>query len=799
MMEVFLFIVLAVTQVASSSCNGSLTLTDDTIKRLQAKLLSNSTDQGVLLSLSIDSIDNLNITADAYFVLFDSSWIFARDLKAVFLLQLPEVAAITTTTLFGLHEYVYVDLDSDNPRCRLTKDDVITFFNSGIWIDLKGNSGKKLLFDHMCVRNNYDEINMINNDTLSCWYENGNATAFHTFPGMKIAANKFALLIVILFPLILTIFTESGTYLDHDEEECFGLNIRPFPIGIRYCILFWKPSVKLLRYIVFTLRILIIVHVVLASTTVSWIAYDFGYLTALLIGLSIFATLGYSSVTSFYISIYSTPGSQDNALENRLFVSNGQRYFHYIQILFQLLLKIPRMETSELSDFTNGYKVWLCSLFDRKEFALLLFDQNIRDISRPKQVIINVFWLVRSLINVIILSPLIVFISWILTTSVDFFKTRASKCVKYVSLASFLIVVLASFFIVVVIPVLTGTFLVHEHLLITRIYEISSVFLTSHFLAMVILSTLNMYFGSHYAAKQVLDCLYNFMYAVIHLFFMALLLIFWIPVIIKNFTFLILTPFCILVAVIFYPENTSYYLFVVVIMTYVILKPMSDFTDEYSNLFRRIIRLRQEIQKNEKQLHMSKQLSNKPNDLNTARVSTDDIGLADETSENNSHPGNEPDICVIERNLTVQAEAEQCTDQHDVRRSLITSVHGAEPSDMQVQRVQDIDEPHVKSRIFWELVKKYKPFPLSIVRMLLNICVPTVILFCGYEILRYVGDVKSLTKLQQLIGATLFTLGLPIINIIVHSNEAEQRREGTMDFRLRRDIIRLSKSPQANF
>ena len=82
--------------------------------------------------------------------------------------------------------------------------------------------------------------------------------------------------------------------------------------------------------------------------------------------------------------------------------------------------------------------------------------------------------------------------------------------------------------------------------------------------------------------------------------------------------------------------------------------------------------------------------------------------------------------------------------------------------------------------------------------MLLNIWIPSVILICGYQILKYVGDVKSISKLQQLVGATLLTLGLPIINIIVYSNEAEQRREGTLDFRLRRDIIRLLRSPVAN-
>ena len=807
MMNILLFVMaLEVTRVTTSSCDDSLTLTNDTIRKLQSKMLNNGTDKRALLRLFVNQTsllhDQMKYDLDTYDTVLGTSWIFARDSRAVYLLQVSESAATATTMLFGFYEYVDVDLNS---RCLFTKDDVITFFTSGIWIVLKPISGEILSFEYMCVKG-YE----VNNGFLKCWYKNGTATDFYALHGIQTIVSIIALLMILSSPLILTVFTESGIYKDYDDDECFGLNIHPFPIGIRYCLLFWKPPVKSLRHIVYTLRILIIV---LTSITVSIFsrnvdflgnvplrgprAYKLG-LTATfsqaafdfsrLVGFPTLALLVYSSVMSFYTSIYFTTGPQDNVLQNRSSPSNGYRLFNNTEntYIFQSLLKIPKMKTSQLSDFTDGYKVWLYSIFDRKEFASLLYD---RDISRPKRSILNVVWLLHFLLNVVILSPLVLFVSWILNASLDFFHTRASRCVKYVSLVSFSITVMAA-----IITAISLRPVSHYFSLLIILPSGVCIF---HFLTMVILSILKKYFGSHLVVKQILDCVYSFMYAFFHLSFMAILIIFWIPIMIENLTFLILTPFCILAAVILYPEDTSYSLFVVVIMSYVILKPISGFTDQYSNLFRRIIRLGQEIEKDEKQLRIiHSRLNNEPNDFNTSAVSQADE--ADETSENNSFRRNEPNICVIDRHLTVQPETEEYTDQQDVRRSLITCASSVETSDIQEQRMEDIDEPYVKSRIFWELVKKYKLFPSSIVRMLLNICVPSTILICGYQILKWVGDKESVTKLQQLVGATLFTLGLPIVNIIVHSNEAEQRREGTMNFRLRRDIIRLLRSPGAN-
>ncbi len=191
-------------------------------------------------------------------------WRFVKDARALFLLQLPSEASFVEFVLSPSEILLKanISLSTNDNQCNLcnyTSDEVYDFMSRELWNRLQlGHSSAVSrtlpLYDFMCNLDYWTWLSR-GSSKLECWKEGGIASIYpKTLTGIQTAASCFSVAICFVLPLILMFSIQRGIFKDEDDDECFGLNVYPFPLGISYFIFVWRPNYKPIRYLVYMAR-----------------------------------------------------------------------------------------------------------------------------------------------------------------------------------------------------------------------------------------------------------------------------------------------------------------------------------------------------------------------------------------------------------------------------------------------------------------------------------------------------------------------------------------------------------------
>ena len=751
-------------QVVAKPCDvSSITIAPESREDL-LEIMQDGTNRGVLIEFSSICTpchyDSLPVSE----VCRSTPWIFVKDAKALFLIKLP-----AETSLFFAHsellQKVKIDLSASNKQCDLcsSQNKVNEFMYRELWNQLRlgqstTESNTLPLYDYICL-----DADFWTGLRLQCWKEGQTDAIYPKTTGTQIVASFVAIATCFLLPLILIFSIQRGIFKDEDDDECFGLNVYPFPLGINYYVFVWRPKYKPTRCLVYFVRFIGVemCYVILAKLRDSYFEQLEGVMiifpSPLLVNIYLITMVfGFCSIMSFHSSLSGTEPNRNLATDVVLPQNDYDDF----------LLKYPKLSTENFTDFIASYIAWIHCLFRKTK------DTRCKTLS----FICVVFY-------VILLSPFVMFASWILRFCLEIFHKQVNRYLRYIFIFCFYIVILSVFVLKSTGRKLPPTLDIYISV-VTSHKQLGAILV--HLFIEVVLHTVT---KKRVAAclTQSIDVYYVVIGKIVHIWCSLALTAFLVRCLYNIFYFCLITPISIVILGILYPHDVhvspySYYLIVSVTMTYVIIKPIITLTDEYSSFFRRIVLI---VKK-----HKDRKIQTPRCNSDSSYEPATDTSLNSQASLIGHEDGNE-EVSTEHTNL-LSLSADESSIQNEETDTQSVRIDPAVE-----YRNTDIDVPYVKSRIFWALVKKHKPIPKSLVYMLLHIVIPSAILLCGFEILHYAGELDSLNQQQQIIGFIVLTLGLPLFNLVFNSKESKLRSDQTLEFRLYDDIELLLQNPDA--
>ncbi|XP_072043828.1 uncharacterized protein [Amphiura filiformis] len=184
-----------------------------------------------------------------------TEWVLAKDSKAVFLMSLPGLLEMISVRIFpSLVKNFYVDMVQLSPdcTCSCTTEDILKLYSKEIESLLQTEHGN---FQFVCSKN----------ESLTCWSdETTDGVQHQTFDILEQIIHIFGYVYgIVILPMVLMykIYSQKGTFVNEDGEECLRYDIHPLPVGVRYWALYWRPSIEGIRILVYIIRVLAFLYI----------------------------------------------------------------------------------------------------------------------------------------------------------------------------------------------------------------------------------------------------------------------------------------------------------------------------------------------------------------------------------------------------------------------------------------------------------------------------------------------------------------------------------------------------------